>query len=223
MRFRRNLLACSIAAAGFAATTSGAAAAECRSPDDAGSLEVHVDIDAGEPNVYNHLSKAQLGTSNSHGRRRQVLGTTQSGVDLRWFINYQVEEISNGYCFWIANIDVEVSYQQLDVNIAAEFDPTSCQYKAVLDHEYEHVAVAQSIMQPYAQKIYAALTTLSIPTADLPAVADSPQEARAHVSEVLRRSLFPVRDEMSRVLRAKQAEVDTLQNYRRTWKRCRRW
>ena len=223
MRLRRNLSACSIAAACIAVTSVGAAAAECRSPDDAGSLEVHVDIDAGEPNVYNQLSKAQLGTSNSHGRRRQVLGTTQSGVDLRWFIDYEVEEISNGYCFWISTIDVEVSYQQLDVNIAAEFDPTSCQYKAVLDHEYEHVQVAQSIMQPYAQKIYAALTTLSIPTPDLPSVADSPQEARAHVGAVLQRTLYPVRNEMARVLRAKQAEVDTLANYRRTWKRCRRW
>jgi hypothetical protein len=223
MHFRRGLSACSIAAACIAASSSDAWAAECRSPDDAGSLEVNVDIDPGEPNVYNHLSKAQLGSSSVHGRRRQVLGTTHSGVDLRWLIDYRVEEYSDGYCFWVARIDVEVSYQQLDVNIAAEFDPTSCQYKAVLDHEYEHVEVAQSIMQPYAQQIYQALTTLSIPTADLPAVADSPEQARVEVAAVLRRTLFPVRDQMGQLLRAKQAEVDTIENYRRTWRRCRRW
>ncbi len=223
MRIQRYLSACSVAVACIAATSNSAAAAQCEAPDDADGLEVHVDIDAGEPNVYNHLSKAQLGSSSIHGRRRQILGTTQSGVDLRWFIDYRVEEYSDGYCFWVSSIDVEISYQQLDVNIASEFDPTSCQYKAVLDHEYEHVAVAQAIMQPYAQQIYQSLTTLSIPTAHLPAVADSPEQARVEVAAVLRQTLTPVRDEMALLLRERQAEVDTIQNYRRTWKRCRRW
>lgn len=223
MGIRRYLSACSIAAACIAATPNSAAAAQCEAPDDAHGLEVHVDVDAGEPNVYNNLSKAELGSSNIHGRRRQILGTTQSGVDLRWFIDYQVEQYSDGYCFWVASIDVEISYQQLDVHIASEFDPTSCQYKAVLDHEYEHVDVAQAIMQPYAQQIYQALTTLSIPTAHLPAVADSPEQARQQVAAVLRQTLTPVRDEMALLLHDRQAEVDTIENYRRTWRRCRRW
>lgn len=55
---------------------------------DAGDFEVNVNIDVGEPNVSNRLSKAQLGSSNTHGRRRQILGTTQSGLELRWSISY---------------------------------------------------------------------------------------------------------------------------------------
>lgn len=223
MRFRRRFLAGCCAAACYAATALGAAAAECRSPDDAGSFEVDVQIDAGETRISNNLSKAQLSGALSHGRRRNILGVMQGDVDLRWFINYKIEEYRDGICFWVASVDVELAYRQLDVFIAAEYEPGSCQYEAVLDHEKEHVQVAQSIMGPYAQQIYASLTTLSIPTPDLPSVADSPEAARAQVNEVFRRLLMPVRERMYLVLRAQQAEVDTRENYRRTFRQCRKW
>jgi hypothetical protein len=223
MCFARYVLAVAIAVVFFYASPPDAAAAQCQSPDDTESFQVNVDLDVGTPQIYNDRTKAQLGTSNSHGRQRQVLGTMQGNVDLRWFINYQVTEVSNGTCFWVASADVELSYLQLDVNIAAEYKPGSCQYAAILDHEKQHVRVAQKIMSPYAQQIKQALTTLSIPTPDLPSVADSPEQAREEVQEVFRRVLLPVRDQMNKLVRARQAEVDTLQNYRRTFKQCRRW
>lgn len=223
MGFCRHLLAVCFAAVCIAAFAPGAAAAECQSPDDAGSFEVRVHIDAGETQISNRLSKAQLSGANSHGRRRQILGVMQGDVDLRWFINYKVEEYRDGICFWVASADVKLAYRQLDVFIASDYEPGSCQYEAILDHENEHVQVARSIMSPYAQQIQASLTTLSIPTPDLPSVADSPEEARAQVNEVFRQQLMPVRERMFRVLRARQAEVDTMENYRRTFKQCRRW
>ena len=147
----------------------------------------------------------------------------QGNVDLRWFINYQVEPFQDRHCFWVASATVELSYHQLDVNIAAEYGQYSCQYQAILAHENEHVRVAQEILSPYAQQIRAALTTLSIPTRDLPAVAESPEQARAHVQAVFQQVLLPVRDKMNQLVRARQAKVDTLENYRRTWQRCRKW
>ncbi|NNE82399.1 MAG: hypothetical protein HKN28_00350 [Alphaproteobacteria bacterium] len=224
MHSRKYLWALSVAILFYAGAPNDAAAAECQSPDDAGSFEVNVKVDVGQPTIYNHRTRAQLsGASSVHGRRRNILGTMQGNVDLRWFINYKVNEVSNGTCFWVASADVELSYHQLDVNIAAEYEPGSCQYEAILEHEFEHVAVAQQIMSPYAQQIEQALTTLSIPTPDLPSIADSPAQARAEVQEVFRRVLLPVRDQMNQLVRARQADVDTPENYRWTFKKCRRW
>lgn len=217
------MLAACLAVACFAASAQGATAAECEAPDDAGSFEVNVHIDAGKPNISNRLSKAQLSGALSHGRRRQILGVMQGDVDLRWFIDYKIKELRDGICFWVATADIELSYRQLDVYVAREYEPGSCEYEAVLDHEKEHVQVARSIMSPYAQQIQASLTTLSIPTPDLPSVAGSPEEARAHVNEVFRRQLMPVRERMYQVLRARQAEVDTSENYGRTFRQCRKW
>jgi len=223
MRFRHSLLIFFLAAAGFAATSNDAAAAGCRAPRNAGDFAVSVNIDVGEPSVSNHLSKAQLGSSNLHGRKRQILGTTQSGLELRWTISYQMRNWKKQYCFWVASADVDISYHQLDVNIASEYEPGSCEYQAVLDHEYEHVEVAQEIMSPYAQQIQQALTSLAIPTAHLPSVANSPEDAREEVEAVFRRTLHPVRDKINKALEVNQAVVDTKENYRRTWRRCRRW
>lgn len=223
MRFRICLLVFFLAAAGVAATPNDAAAAGCRAPRDAAEFEVSVNIDVGEPSVSNHLSKAQLGSSNTHRGKRQILGTTQSGLELRWTISYQVRNWKKQYCFWVASADVDISYHQLDVNIASEYAPGSCEYEAVFDHEFQHVEVAQEIMQPYADQISVALTSLAIPTAHLPSVANSPEDAREEVEAVFTRTLHPVRDKINRALEVNQAVVDTKENYRRTWRRCQQW
>lgn len=223
MRLRHTIMVFFMAVAGFVASSNDAAAAGCRAPRTAGDFEVSVNIDVGEPSVSNHLSKAQLGRSNMHGRKGQILGTTQSGLELRWTISSQVRKWKNVYCFWVTSADVEISYHQLDVNIASEYEPGSCEYEAVLDHEYEHVEVAQEILRPYARQISVALTSLAIPTAHLPSVANSPEDAREEVEEVFRRTLHPVRDKINRALEVNQAVVDTKENYRRTWRRCQNW
>ena len=224
MYFRRYGVAISLAAVVFMASTPEAAAAECQPPDGTPRFEVNVDVDIGETIINNNLSKARLGRrSNSHGRQRQILGTMQGKVDLRWFINYKIEDFRDVHCFWVASATVELTYHQLDVNIASEYGQYSCQYQAILEHENQHVRVALEILSPYEQKIRAALTTLSIPTPDLPSVAQSPEQARAEVQEVFRRILLPVRDEMNRLVRTRQAKVDTRENYRRTFQRCPRW
>ncbi|NKB49168.1 MAG: hypothetical protein GKS02_07375 [Alphaproteobacteria bacterium] len=223
MRLRYHLFAFLVVVAGFGTFSDSASAAGCKAPRDAADLVVNVNVDIGEPVISNSLSKAELGTSSFHGREGQILGTTESGFELRWAINYELIKWRNVYCFWTARADVDISYQQLDVNIAAEYAPGSCQYEAVLDHENEHVEVAQSVMRPYAQQIKVALTSLAIPTAHLPSVANSPEIAQEEVEEVFRQTLLPVRDKMVQLLSERQAEVDTLENYRRTWQRCREW
>lgn len=223
MRFRHGLMVFCLAGAGFAAASGDAAAAGCRASRGASEFEVSVNIDVGEPRVSNNLSKAQLGRSNMHGRKGQILGTTKSGLELRWTISYQLRKWKKQYCFWVASADVDISYHQLDVTIASEYEPGSCEYEAVLDHEYEHVEVAQEILRPYAKQIYVALTSLAIPTAHLPSVAYSSEDARAEVEAVFKSTLHPVRDKINRALEVNQAVVDTKENYRRTWRRCKNW
>ena len=225
MRIYCYVLAVSVAATLFAVSANDAAAAGCDALPGADDFVVNVIVEAGEPNIYNDMSKAQLGTTNSHGRRRgaQILGTAQTGVNLRWSFRYQVREWRDTYCFWLASADVELSYQQLDVNIAAEYEPGSCQYEAILDHEKEHVEVARSIMSPYAQRIEQALTILAIPTSHLPTVADSPEIALQDADAVFEQALSPVSEQMNRLLDERQAEVDMFANYRRMWRSCRRW
>jgi hypothetical protein len=124
---------------------------------------------------------------------------------------------------WTASAVVDLSYQQLDVNIASEYAPGSCQYEAVLDHENEHVEVAQRVMEPYAQLIQRALMSVEIPTARSPIAVNSPEHAHAKVEATFERILLPVRDQLVRTLEEQQAHVDTPDNYRWTAQRCSKW
>lgn len=223
MRVRHQLFAFLIAAVWFGASTDGAAAAGCRAPKNTSDFAVNIDVDIGEPSISNSMSKAQLGTSSFHGREGQILGNTRSGLELRWSFNYQVTRWQHVYCVWAADTDISLSYQQLDVNIASEYSPGSCQYEAVLDHENEHVEVAQRVMQPYARQIRQALTSVNIPTPRVAIVANTPELAQAAIEDAFRRTLIPVRDQLIRTLNEQQAHVDTLDNYRRTWQRCSKW
>lgn len=220
----RFFLVFALAFAGFALPSGPAAAAECQAPADAGGFEVRVDFDIKKPDIYHNLSKADLGTTNFHGRRGQILGNTQSSEELRLSSKIEFVERDGVVCFWVTRAEVDISLKQLDVYIATDYEAGSCKYEAVLDHENEHVAVAQSVTGAYAQGVEAALTTArSIPTAERPALAGSPDEARARVNALFQQTLAPVRDKMARVLKAKQAQVDTEENYRKTWQRCSRW
>ena len=122
MRLRYLFVVFFFATGWFIASIEDSAAAGCRAPRDATDFQVHVDVQVAEPQVFNHMSKAELGTTNSHGGERQILGTTQSGFSLSWSINYQVANWKNVYCFWTSSAEVELAYQTLDVNIAAEYE-----------------------------------------------------------------------------------------------------
>ncbi len=223
MLFRRFILVLAFAVLGLAAPAGSASASECRALEHGGRFEVAVNIDVNEPDIYNNLSKAELGGSNAHGRRGQTLGTMQSGVSLSWSINYQFREAGDVVCFAVASADVDLAYDQLDIYIAADYQPQSCQYEAVLDHEQEHVVVAQTTMRAYEQRFRDALDSRSIPTPDRPAEARSQAEAQAEVDQLFKQKLLPLLEEMTQELEVRQAQVDTLENYQKTWRRCRRW
>ncbi len=125
-------------------------------------------MNVGEPIVDNTRSKAALGTVARHGRSYRLLGRTDAGLIMKWDVRYGVVPHGSGYCVWVANIDLLLAHQVLDVYVASEYAPGSCQYQAILAHEYEHVDVAKRVMRGYEQRIRSALTSLSIPRPGLP-------------------------------------------------------
>ena len=78
-------------------------------------------------------------------------------------------------------------------------------------------------MQPYAQQIQRALTSVEIPTSRSPTAVNTPEDARAEVEATFKRTLLPVRDQLIRTLKEQQAHVDTPDSYRRTAQRCSNW
>jgi len=86
-----------------------------------------------------------------HGR---VLATFSEQFD----ISYGVGEINGGWCLFIERIDAVIGYTEFTIEIDQRHVRGSCEYDAILEHEYEHVAAHLSVITDEKTEIKKAVT-----------------------------------------------------------------
>jgi hypothetical protein len=105
------------------------------------SIEVH----AHRPGfvVHNTVSSRVLNTRGDDVRAGQVMmGMTASSTRADISIDGPgLADAASGRECIAPKIEVDLSYQPLDVYVAREFHPASCAYRAVFEHELQHVKV----------------------------------------------------------------------------------
>lgn len=187
--------------------------------------EVNVRIEIPPVPVNHEFSIAELGELSFHGPRSRVLGLTKGGLQINRTstTRYSSAPSGDGFCFWVTAVDVTLSYRTMEVYVAKEYDPGTCAYRAILEHEKEHVRAARKNLNRYAPRVRSALTSLLIPTGREPAAVASPEDAEREVKALSRELLEPVYREMIESLRKTQAALDTPGEYRRVRRRCRKW
>jgi hypothetical protein len=79
--------------------------------------------------VFNHAGQTMMGMTSSSTRAEIYL----DGASLA--------DLANGRECLAPRIEVDLSYQPLDVYVAREFHPASCAYREVFAHELQHVKV----------------------------------------------------------------------------------
>ncbi len=143
--------------------------------------------------------------------------------EVKFATEYSVVPFGNKFCFWVQSIPVTLRYPPIEIYIAKEFGTRSCQYQAVLDHEKDHVRVAQDNLERYYPRMRSALTSLLIPTGRAPQIVASPEQAKREVDALIRKLLWPVSRNMFADVNKAQAAVDSPEEYRRVQRRCRNW
>jgi hypothetical protein len=93
--------------------------------------------------VHNTVSSRVLNTRGAHNVSGQaMMGLTASSTRAEIFIDGPgLSDSASGRDCIAARIEVDLSYEPLDVYVAREFHPASCSYRAVFEHELQHVAV----------------------------------------------------------------------------------
>ncbi|MEM7222190.1 MAG: hypothetical protein AAF495_04385 [Pseudomonadota bacterium] len=193
-------------------------------PQDGYSYEVDVTIDTPPVRLHRNLSRAQLTGKTFHGASSgQTLGLMQSSLEVATQTHYFSHVVEGGMCIWVSRIDVTLRYNTLDIFIAKEYRQHSCEYKVILEHEKQHVKVAQQALKPFVPKIISALTSFSIPRAGNPLGVQSLDHAKQQINRRIDERIAPLRNQMTQVINKKQAKVDSPQSYRATFKRCKNW
>ena len=138
-------------------------------------------------------------------------------------VEHATQKWDGHYCYWLQGIEVELLYKSLEVYVAREYKRGSCEYKAILRHEREHVAIARRNLEKFKPKVRYALTSLLLPTPDRPIKLASAGASEAALEALLEKVLDPVYQEMQEDLNKAQAAIDTPQSYARVRAQCSNW
>jgi len=209
----------SLAGVGWAGPAAGAVCVP-----ESGTYRVDVQIELPPVTIRHDLSRAQLGALTFHGASDRVLGVTASNLIASASTHYLHRPLQGeGACLWVDRIDVTLRYEALDIYIASDYAPGSCQYQAILGHENRHAAVARANIDDYVQAIRSVLTSLTIPKARAPKLVQSVTAGQAQVQKSVETLLEPVVARLRKTMAAAQERIDSPEEYRRVQKQCPKW
>ena len=207
--------------------TTAEAAAPCPRADS--SPQVSLETKPGRVVYDNGKTRRQLqrlqgksrGASNSK-RGWKPIGLTLT--ELKFRMNISVRTLSrpgNGHCGTVSGVTATLGYERITVYLDKRYKRGSCQYRSVLEHEKEHVAIFRGVLDRYAPKVKRRLVLAA--SGLKPIAARSPQRAADKLQKALQRQMEPLFEEMNRTLDRENDSIDTAANYRREQARCRKW
>lgn len=202
------------------------ASARCQPPPDT-TVTVTVNTYAAATAYDNRRGRAEIagiGGMSAANRRngQQTLGLTVSTAD----VNFEPEggftrNRDGSHCLWIRGVTVTLRIPSIIVYVAREYRPGSCQYKAVLAHEEEHVRRTKGLLTPFAadlhRRVHAEVSRLN------PIQGRSAGEARKRFGSELQRFLNAFVRDFERARDHTNALIDTPQSYQFTSSLCPRW
>ncbi len=186
-------------------------------------FKVEVETHIPDPPVNHDLSIDELSKELVHGGKERILGLTKPDLEIATQHRYRTTTRGKTLCFWIEEIQVRMIYKALEVFVAKDYRRSSCEYRAVLAHEQEHLAVARDNLERYAPEVRRALTSLLIPTPQRPVQIDHQEDANETYQRLYAKILDPIYKRMKLDLEARHAALDTPQSYAAVRRRCRNW
>ncbi len=192
------------------------------------SPRVSLQINSGRI-VYNtRKDRRQLGRLQgqrggpSRKRGWHPIGLTLTELKFRMKISVSaVARTGSGYCASVSKVEAELGYGDITVYVDKRYRKGSCQYRSVIEHENEHVAIFRSTLDRYAPRVEDRLTRAAENLK--PVAANTPNRAAERLQNALQRQMKPLFKEMNKVLDRKNNNIDTPANYKREQARCSNW
>jgi hypothetical protein len=206
---------------------AGAGAADCphRPPQ---TIEINVRTDPGQP-VYSNkvriadLTRMFLKQHRASFTGQQVTtGLTVSDAEFAIATQLVTLKVADGRtCAWLSGVDMTLRYKTVTVYVAQEYQPGSCEHKAVLEHENEHVAIDRRNLIDFAPRMRTTLAARA--RAQGPAIGRTDKAAGNYLLDQLKRAAKDVIDDMNQARERDHGKLDSPASYRATQARCKGW
>jgi hypothetical protein len=128
--------------------------------------------------------------------------------------------LRGGFCVWLTRVDALLGNPVMDVYVAQEYAPGSCEYNVILNHENTHVRFNLETLRDWLPALRAALTEAA--RRKFPAIfpkMPAGGDINAYLFENVRSILVLMREDMAK----RNATIDTPENYRRENAKCHNW
>ncbi len=135
---------------------------------------------------------------------------------------YSSSKLANGQvCAWLTGANLDLGFRHMTVYVAQEYKAGTCEYKAVLDHEQEHVAIYQRLLKDYSRKIQQAVarSAQNLPSVTGATAAQAGKQLQAQLSNAAK----AVMHDMNLAMEREHGRLDSPASYRATQARCRNW
>jgi hypothetical protein len=155
------------------------------------------------------------------GMHQRALGITSSEIALSIQAQTVADPWNGGYCVYLRAVDVQFGYRSMEVYIASEYKPQSCEYRVILDHENQHVAINRGGIREYAPRLRQELER-QLGLLKPRFTADAQTSADRKLND-LHDAVGPLLDGMERALSQRNAAIDSAVNYAAIADMCKNW
>ena len=155
------------------------------------------------------------------GPHSRALGITYAETEYNVEGHSSVRETNGGYCIYLTSLDITFGWKRHQVYIASEFAPGTCEYKTVLDHENQHVAVNNGTLKELAPHFRAEIErTLQT---QQPVFSRDAQAGTDTALASVEKGMSAFLTQFQKIKAERNAPLDSASNYQATSGLCSNW
>ncbi len=154
----------------------------------------------------------------SHSEPLGVTLTTPTfAVDART----RIETLGGVSCVYLESLRAEFGYRSMEIYVANEYPTGSCEYRAILDHENQHVNLSRATLGDHAGRLRLEIERV-LGTLRPVQTRDYRGATKALLDDVTRR-VQPALNAFYRDVDARNAVIDSPSNYKAIGTICKDW
>jgi len=172
------------------------------------------------------LNKFNITTINPYGDNviTDVGGLMKGGIQTQEKMSFGtlINRATNEVCIWHDTLEVSIHIKPT-IFVANEFPPGSCMHNSIMRHEQKHIAVDREIVNKYAALIGQAYQNdIARYRVFGPFPASNQESALNLIKTRMKSILTQYTNQMSAERKARQQEIDNINEYERVNKSCKK-
>ncbi len=160
--------------------------------------------------------------SNTHGVFGRPVGLTRTQVSIDFQTKLQPFRLDDGtYCLWLDHVLATVRYVDTTIYVDRKYGRSSCQFRAILDHEHQHVQINRETLRRFAPRLLGALRDA---VDDInPVMVAEISQGREKPIDMLQSRIDSALEDFNDEREFANSGIDTPDSYRFTLNQCPRW